>query len=218
MINHNQNLKVASLSVPYYSKRGYDSMIVDTIYNLYGVFDGIGVSRESAWASRLAQSIVSTIAATSEVHEIERRDTLRNALLEASRLVRERPGAGTTATIAQIDEDNILHYAHAGDSRLYVLYDGRVKQVTADEGYGNLLLNWIGSPEQQIFQYGSISKWDAFMLCTDGITGDWEDQLLSDEEIEDILTNASPDEAAESLVKASKKNDDKSIIVVYSML
>ena len=52
------------------------------------------------------------------------------------------------------------------------------------------------------------------MICSDGITGDWREQLLSDVEIEDVLNEYPALEACQKLYQISKKEDDKTVIVV----
>lgn len=52
------------------------------------------------------------------------------------------------------------------------------------------------------------------MFCSDGITGDTPEQALSDSEFEWAFDAPHPTVVASRLVDASKKNDDKSVVVV----
>lgn len=207
-------MKSALLSRPYYDDKGFDSNIFDDQHRMYGVFDGMGVSEGARGASALVANLF--FKRRADGYDAVQ---LGGLIDEASKSIAVHfPNDGTTATVARVDSAGILHFAHVGDSRLYVLKDGRVKQVTADEGIGNRLLNYCGPYTHGCVQIGMLDadEWDSFMLCSDGITGDWKEQKLSDKLIEDILTNPEMDVAKMcfALEKESKKDDDKTVIVV----
>jgi serine/threonine protein phosphatase PrpC len=204
-------MESASLVKPYYTKEGYDRIVVNDEYRIYGVFDGMGIGEDSKFASSVTSKFFATKA-----DDIVNYESLVKILQQANNLVNRRPGAGTTATIVFIDQINQLHYAHVGDSRLYVYNNFRIKQITADEGYSNILYNSIGHFDAKVCQLGIIPEWDKFILCTDGITGDTPEQWVSDTELESIIAIAqSTHNACISIMNLSKKNDDKSVIVVF---
>jgi serine/threonine protein phosphatase PrpC len=98
--------------------------------------------------------------------------------------------------------------------------DGTVAQVTQDEGEGNRITNALGMPMNEgdfiVKQWGDIGirDGDKFMLCSDGITGDYGDQLMGNDEIGQIMSKAkSPSEAAMRLTAAARKHDDRTVIV-----
>lgn len=194
----------ASVIRPHYDEKGFDTVVVDDINGKYAVFDGMGVSEGARFAS-------STLKAQFEMAGSQSYQDLAEFLNYVNQIVKKQMG-GSTATIVKLIGEE-LHFAHLGDSRLYILLDGRVKQITADEGYGNILYNHVGG-YKGVCQLGIIPKWDKFMICSDGITGDWPEQWIPDSDIEVILNNFDPEEACHELIAASKKNDDKSVIVV----
>jgi serine/threonine protein phosphatase PrpC len=51
-------------------------------------------------------------------------------------------------------------------------------------------------------------------LASDGIMGDWEEQLLTDEEFVEILTGNTPEEAAQRLIEKAKKIDDRTVQII----
>ena len=52
------------------------------------------------------------------------------------------------------------------------------------------------------------------MLCSDGITGDYGDDLMSDAEMASIVRGArTPDDAAKNLVALARKKDDRTALV-----
>ena len=205
-------MNVAVKNVPYYDEEGFDSYIFDDDHKLVGIFDGMGTSEDARNAAKLCANLI-----------FKERSTGPNAIAlgalidQASRSIAVSfPNGGTTAVVARVDSKGDLHYASIGDSRLYVLKDKRVKQMTADEGINNQLLNYCGPLTRGCVQIGEIhaDDWDKFMLCSDGITGDWREQQIGDHLIEITLAEMGAAAACEKLYQLSKKDDDKTVIVV----
>ena len=205
-------MQQAVLNKPHYDEKGFDAWVFEEDHRMYGVFDGMGTSEGARTASNLAAALF-----------FKRRSDSLDALQmgglidEASKSIAvHAPNDGTTATVARINSEGELHFAHVGDSRLYVLADGRVSQITADEGIGNRLSNYCGPYTHGCVQAGKLDadQWDAFMICSDGITGDWKDQLLSVEQIEIVMKEYNATDACQKLYQLSKKADDKTVIVV----
>ncbi len=123
-------------------------------------------------------------------------DTFGAVFQEADRriseITRQNPrlhGMGTTLTAAYLVKEEI-HWAHVGDSRLYLFQDGRLTQVTEDDTFvhhltkggvitsaqarnhpmQNILLYCLGCPPLRI-SHGrfKIEKDDLVLLCTDGL-------------------------------------------------
>ena len=205
-------MNIAVVNKPFYDEKGFDAYIMDEGHRMFGIFDGMGTSEGARGSANLAANMFFK----------RRADGLDAGGLGATiddvskSIAIHFPTDGTTAVVARIDSEGRLHYAHVGDSRLYVLKDGRVKQMTADEGVGNRLLNYCGPYTHGCCQIGVLDadQWDTFMMCSDGITGDWKDQLLSDIDIETVLNEYKSHDAAQKLYQLSKKDDDKTVIVV----
>ena len=203
---------VGQLNKPYYDEQGYDAFLVNEEHRIFGVFDGMGTSEGARSAAKMA----------SVMFFKRKADGLDASGLGATiddiskSIAVHYPTDGTTVVIVRIDSEDRLHWACIGDSRLYVMHGKRVKQVTADEGVGNRLLNYCGPYTHGCCQIGVLDddQWDSFMICSDGITGDWKEQLIRDEMIEMILNEFDPQDAAHELCKISKKDDDKTVIVV----
>ncbi|MBR3329347.1 protein serine/threonine phosphatase 2C family protein [Candidatus Saccharibacteria bacterium] len=184
---------------------------------IFGVFDGAGGERGGKKASNTAASIVENLSQrfdfTSGAH-------LKWALEQANDAVVNDPVAGhSTAVLAKVVEHKdgrYLSYASVGDSRIYIVSrDGKVRQITKDEGEGNRIWNSLGTDENGIVkQYGDIKlgSGDRIMMCSDGITGDYGTDLMSNEEIANIMCSAkNPGEAAERLMVAARKKDDRTV-------
>lgn len=184
---------------------------------IFGVFDGAGGERGGKKASNTAASVVENLSQrfdfTSGAH-------LKWALEQANDAVVNDPVAGhSTAVLAKVVEHKdgrYLSYASVGDSRIYIVSrDGKVRQITKDEGEGNRIWNSLGTDENGIVkQYGDIKlgSGDRIMMCSDGITGDYGTDLMSNEEIANIMCSAkNPGEAAERLMVAARKKDDRTV-------
>lgn len=200
-------MRVAAKKIPYYGKQGYDAWVVDEENKLFGVFDGMGTSEGSRKLALRAAEMFNDGRPTFL-------DSMAYRMKEVLHEARGYGSAGTTATV--VSASNYLHYVHIGDSRLYVLNDNRLKQMTADEGIGNILYNYVGPNTNGLCQLGQVQKWDRFFLCTDGVTGDWEDQFIPEDKLERIMVMAeTPQDAVDQILEASNKKDDKTIIVVF---
>lgn len=198
--------------IPFYDERGFDTLVCDESRGMFAVFDGMGTSEEARFASTYAKEYLQTTPFCSY-------ETLKVHLERISNYLGQKQVIGTTATIVTVDPvSNALNYVHIGDSRLYILKKVRVKQITADEGVENILYNYVGQHGKGVCQLGYIEDedWDRFMICSDGVTGDRKPDLVADYTVETALRYSdTPEIAIDLLLKASTKQDDKSIIVGF---
>lgn len=107
-----------------------------------------------------------------------------------------------TTCVACIIQDNIAYWAHAGDSRLYLLRDGRVVQHTRDHSRVQLLMDQgiiseaqaathpernkvyscLGGPQPPEIEFSRKTPLDAgdvVALCTDGVWGNLSGEVLA---------------------------------------
>ena len=127
-------------------------------------------------------------------------------------------GMCTTMTVA-LSHGKCLIIGHMGDSRAYLLHDGKLQRLTRDhtvaermleEGINpandqllnqlrNVLMQALGGPECECHpdtQDYFLEDRDQLLLCTDGLT-----DMVSDDEIETVLTTSdSAQSACRSLV------------------
>ena len=54
---------------------------------------------------------------------------------------RSLKGMGTTIVLLMIDNQGKVYYAHVGDSRIYLLQGGHLKQLTKDHSYVQTLID-----------------------------------------------------------------------------
>jgi len=186
------------------------------------VADGMGGHRGGATASRLAGETVKQqfLAATSEDIAAVLKDSLAQANARIFADAATNPdlrGMGTTTSALAV-RDGEVWFAHVGDSRIYLVRGGEIRQLTDDhslvasmvrEGLltpleaethprRNVLQRSVGvSEEVEIDVRGpvTIEEGDTFVLCSDGLHG-----LVKEEELKQIA-QLSPEQAADEYVK-----------------
>ena len=194
----------------------------------FGVFDGVYVVADGLGGHAAGE--VASRRVVAAVEELSRRGAGDAAALVAAvqeanarvhRAAEENPayeGMGSTATVLRIDEGTgMAYYAHVGDSRLYLLRSGILRQVSRDHSYveelvaqgkisedeaqhhprKNLLMRAVGV-DAQIAVDGDgfpLAAGDRFLLATDGLTN-----MVEDEELREILGGDIVD-AAERMVR-----------------
>lgn len=132
-------------------------------------------------------------------------------------------GMGTTlVAMAYYDKD--FYYLNCGDSRLYRMHDGKLRQLTTDHSLSNLLgeskhsnviTNCIGggcksSYIDMVQCTEEVSVSDVFLLCSDGLS-----DMVSDEALQQMLLEGCD---ADALCLAAENEggfDNVSAIVVH---
>jgi len=191
------------------------------------VADGMGGHTGGQVASGLAVDAVKSTY-LSEPAEDPREALVagfRNAHLAIHEYVREHPdlkSMGTTCTAAVI-RDFQLFYGHIGDSRLYLVHNGAISQITRDHSMVNRLLEEgkltpeeaavhpdrnvltaaLGMQSQPTadFSEAPLELWpgDVVLICSDGLHG-----LVTDKEMNDVVTAGAPRDACRTLVELAK--------------
>ncbi|MBL8473141.1 MAG: serine/threonine-protein phosphatase [Rhodocyclaceae bacterium] len=113
----------------------------------------------------------------------------------------ELTDAPRTTCVACVVQDNIAYWAHAGDSRLYVLRDGRIQVQTRDHSRvqrmidrgeideddaavhpaRNRIFSCLGGPITPHIDYSRktpLKHGDVLCLCTDGMWGPLGNELI----------------------------------------
>ena len=190
---------------------------------LWAVADGMGGHNAGQIASEAALKIIVRGYFAQRSAQGDVAGALQAAFQSANELICDaasrfsgRGGMGTTATVAVIRE-NTLTIAHVGDSRAYLLRDGRLRQLTDDHSwveeqvrrggmsrqaalqspYRNVITRSIGmgGPLQADIVQEPLLAGDLILLCTDGLTG-----YLDGPDLAQRLDAGSPAAAALALV------------------
>ena len=206
-----------------------DTILHDAAHNVYGIFDGAGGHGNGDKASQLASEksseYMSQIAADSTAEEMQK-GLIEGLKIANTTVMQEASGGITTGTIAKIGEENGQKYvawASVGDSPIMVFnrVSGYLTRVSRDEilspERANEITNAIGTNYMDVFQSGVIQMQpgDEIIICSDGITGDYPPDILSDQEIIQAMQSSNnPHEAARALLQVSRKSDDKAVLVL----
>ncbi|MBQ6396050.1 serine/threonine-protein phosphatase [Candidatus Saccharibacteria bacterium] len=195
-----------------------DAEYVNVRDGLFAVFDGAGGEKGGARASSLAAETFSELAENREVKSgVDLRDCL---MMINQRLGRDKEAGVTTAVMGKFVEKDgrkKMAYASVGDSRIYIVRGGQAHLITRDEGEGKYISNALGDSRCVVRQYGDIDVYvgDKVVFCSDGLTGDKEEDFIPEMEFASIVSGAeNPDVAARGLVERATKRDDRTAVVV----
>ncbi len=227
-----------------------DAYLVDDDLHLYVVADGMGGHAGGGTASQLAVETIQramrearskapdAFATPASVEESKVPALLRGAVEQACEVIfrtaQDDPdlaGMGTTATAVAIDGRSAF-LAHVGDSRCYLLRDGRIHQISEDHSlvneqlkagaisadeakhsrFKNIITRSVGfEREVQVDLMGvELAAGDALVVCCDGLTN-----LVEDPEILRIVDETPIGDAPARLVAlANDRGGDDNITVI----
>ena len=156
-----------------------------------GVFDGMGGHQKGEVASLLASEVMNA----NFINISDYVNLANKNILDYQNKHTEAMGMGTTMTIVEIDKEKVLHLAHVGDSRCYVLNNRNLMQLTKDEnvpGYQNVLTQALGSKEKLKIQTKDfqLTSGDVVFLCTDGVYNEIGDEYLKNKLMDGITAES----------------------------
>lgn len=224
-------------------------MFINPEAMVFAVLDGMGGQGGGDVASSVAaqalEDFYATIANDPDAtwpYAIDvRRPMVENQIDAAIRLANRRIRAlrsnqlaamGTTVASLAI-RGPLAVLAHVGDSRVYLLRDRQLSQLTRDhslyeqlrgEGlslpplsefiHANVITRALGPSEDERPDLSRLElrRGDRFLLCTDGLSGSLEPDAIAE-----LLDSGSVDEAADHLIEAAFEagsRDNITVIVV----
>ena len=201
------------------------------------VADGMGGMAAGDLASRLAIDAMTPLDV--QIENEQQMDALHQALEVANGRIAEQvaadntlQGMGTTLTAVIFSGDRAA-LAHVGDSRAYLLRDGRLNQLTKDDTYVQMLVDQgLISPDEaaghprrsvvtRVLQGEPVSPsyvivepepGDRWLLCSDGLTA-----VVTNETIEQEMLGADdPKTCTERLIDLALRGggpDNVTVIV-----
>ncbi|MDE7389774.1 MAG: Stp1/IreP family PP2C-type Ser/Thr phosphatase [Lachnospiraceae bacterium] len=172
-----------------------------------------------------------------DMSEDELTQVMKSAVSSANRKVYEMSceseilrGMGTTVELAVI-KDGVVHVVHAGDSRVYIVYNDRIEQLTTDHSLvqemvirgelteeqarvhpsKNFITRALGVESALDLDYISrpFIQGNMLLMCTDGLTN-----YFAAGELLDIIQNTSHEELTEKLVSIAKERGGSDNITV----
>jgi PPM family protein phosphatase len=209
--------------------------VLATKGRFYAVADGMGGHQAGQIASELALKTVFRAYYADRTPDVG--ESLQRAVEEANRyltdvarMIPERSGMGTTLTGAVVREDE-LFVVQVGDSRCYLLRDGRMEQVTEDHSwvqeqvrrgtmtleeaetspFRNVITRSLGAApevEPELFII-KLEAGDRILLCSDGLTG-----MVDDGELFELARAGSASVATWNLVDRAVENGGKDNVTV----
>jgi protein phosphatase len=233
-------------------KGNEDSLFVNPEQHLFVVADGMGGHAAGEVASKVAVDAINEfVCLTGGDEEItwpfgldenisydgnRLKTAIRYAnrkVLEATKEKSEYEGMATTVAAVLVDGDG-ANLGHVGDSRVYLVREGQITQLTSDHSWVNEqiqsgvispdqarthpLRNVVtralgGKPDLQVdMQLHKVKAGDILILCSDGLT-----TMMADDEIAKVVTDAGGDveKAAPALVAgANAKGGEDNITVL----
>jgi len=223
-----------------------DAYLINDELNLFVVCDGMGGHVGGELASSLAVNTVEEVLSTVEPDPtatvpddpIEAtREKIRYAIRLAGKRIYEKAiaepeykGMGTTVLVLLLDRGN-AYIAHVGDSRIYLVREDQIEQLTEDHSLvnekiragvltpeearthklRNIITRSLGYQEDVDvdIQIRALRRGDRYVLCTDGLSN-----LVETGEIGEAVRSTSPQTAARALVSlACERGGDDNITI-----
>lgn len=192
---------------------------------VFVVADGMGGHAAGEVASEMAVQIVArTLLPLQSVKSDHAANLVAQALKDANRAIYERmlaevdkQGMGTTASVLVMSNEGYL-IGQIGDSRIYLLRDGALTQVTKDHSYvqeqvdaglltpeqaryhpySNVITRCVGASDEveaDIYE-GEVRVGDTFLVASDGLTGMVDDRRLQ----QLLLARSGPGRIVDALI------------------
>lgn len=209
---------------------------VGPLSNLFLVADGMGGHRAGDFASRyLVEHLPEYIKESTETGAVAALrtaiDRINGELFELASSREELSGMGTTLVAATVEGDT-LYAANIGDSRLYLIEKGGIRQVTKDHSFveemvsigqmereskeykqqKNIITRAVGiekKVEADFFEVG-LKQGDYLLLCSDGLSNMVDNSSL----FRLVLFPGTLHMKAKSLVALANQNGGKDNIAV----
>lgn len=192
---------------------------------IFIVADGMGGHAAGEVASEMAVQIVSReLQELIQVHDEPARVRVAESLRIANRAIYDRTiqesdkqGMGTTASVLVVSGTRYL-IGQVGDSRVYLLRDGALSQLTKDHSYvqeqvdagfltpeqaryhpySNVITRCVGASDsvEPDTYTGELKVGDVFLVASDGLTGMVDDRRLQ----QLLLSRASAGRVVDALI------------------
>ena len=210
---------------------------VGSLPDLFLVADGMGGHKAGDYASRfMVENLVVYLTHRHDgpcVTQIkEGIKTVNKALYEMSLEREEFQGMGCTL-VAAVIEDGVLYAANIGDSRLYLIHDGFIRQITRDHSYveemvamgmmqrgsadynrkKNIITRAAGIRPDIVpdFFEEELEQGDYILLCSDGLSN----MVDNDTMCSIVLSEGTLKEKAQRLIaEANERGGTDNIAVV----
>ncbi len=207
------------------------------------VCDGMGGAAGGNYASSMAVKLISERISASYrqgMSDISIKNMLTSAIIAANISVYEKgqsdsnlTGMGTTVVVAMIVGESV-YVAHVGDSRAYILSNGKLNQLTKDHSFVQEMVDsgkltpdeanddprknyitralGVNSDVRIDFCQEFLSGNEILILCTDGLTN-----YVKPEEVYELTADGKFYEFAERLVNRANNNGGGDNVTVVTL-
>ena len=213
---------------------------------LFALADGMGGHPEGEVASQLALQTISALFQRDAKPQLA--DPLRflhDAVLaghhQLLRYASDRALLDTprTTIVACVVQGKVAYWAHCGDSRLYLLRDGKLLARTRDHSYTelhgalvqagqplppdnqrfnrNVLFTCLGSPGKPVVDTAGptpLQPGDRIMLCSDGLWGNVSDAAIVELLSRQPISDAVPELAEQALRIGGARSDNVTVLAM----
>jgi len=209
------------------------------------IADGMGGHHHGEIAAQIAvQSLASAFQHEAKPHLDDPFRFLQKGMTNAHHAIldyaaRHRlPDSPRTTCVACIIQDNVAYWAHAGDSRLFLMRNGRVIAQTKDHSRIRLLLeegliteaqaerhpdrnkiySCLGSPSPPEIDFSRktpLEHGDIVLLCTDGLWGSMSGEKMAAVLHGANLLQAAPMLMAQAETRGGVHGDNLSVVAVH---
>ena len=208
---------------------------------LFVLADGMGGHAEGEVAAQLAlQTMAAQFQQQAQPTIKKPADFLSDSLLAVHhRIVRYAgekglPDTPRTTLVAALVQKGHAIWVHCGDSRLYVVREGKILLRTRDHSYmeqgeffavkteninRNVLFTCLGSPSRPVFDVSlpmRLQQKDRIMLCSDGLWGNLGDEEIASylADVERPLSAELPDMVEEALRRGGENCDNTTVLAM----
>ncbi|OGQ22295.1 MAG: hypothetical protein A3I05_06820 [Deltaproteobacteria bacterium RIFCSPLOWO2_02_FULL_44_10] len=235
-------------------EKNEDSFLINPALKLCMVADGMGGHLGGERASKIAVHTVeevlvelekdpeTTLEEGADIVPSDYKSYLQYAISIASNHIYEEStkelklkGMGTTSVVL-LFRDNAAYVANVGDSRAYLVSDGKIAQITKDHSLvgeqlragflteddakqhrlKNVITRSVGFQETVVadIEVRDVQVGDIFLLCSDGLSN-----LIESHEIRDVVANNALEDACKRLIDlANERGGDDNITVVLASI
>lgn len=207
---------------------------------LFALADGMGGHPEGEVAAQLGLQTLATLfqhdAKTSleqplrwlqEAFMVSHEQLLRYA----SR--RGLPDTPRTTLVGCLIQGRSAYWAHCGDSRLYLVREGKLVTRTRDHSYSelrdalahvstlpprfnrNVLYTCLGSPSKPVIDTAGpilLQPGDRLLLCSDGLWGSVPDEAIIESLAQRPVSEAVPELVEQALLQAGARSDNVTVL------
>ena len=208
-----------------------DNFLMVPDKGVFIVADGMGGHAAGEVASEMAVRVIAReVGSLQGLNDEQVAERMRLSIRAANGAIFERTltehdkrGMGTTVTALTLFSNRFL-IGQVGDSRAYLLRDGKLAQVTKDHSYvqeqvdagyltpeqarthpySNVITRCVGANADVMpdVYVGSVRQNDLFLLASDGLTG-----MLEDPQLAEIMKNGlQPQEQVDTLIEEANRH------------